>query len=80
MCRKLEVDIDYMMQLPEDLKVTVYFSEGIVHIKGGWCTVSGEIYYNDDEYDRYEIRAYTKSKGREYYGKILNRFSKWREM
>lgn len=78
MRKHLEVDIDYMMQLPDDMKVTVYYSDGISHIKGGWCSVTGEIYYNDTDYDRYHIRAYRKSKGREYYRMILNRFSKWR--
>lgn len=78
MRKHLEVDIDYMMQLPDDMKVTVYYSDAIIHIKGGWCTVTGEIYYTDDCYDRYTIRTYRKSRGREYYRMILNRFYKWR--
>ena len=72
--KHLEVDIDYMMNLPEDTEVTVYFRNGIIDIPGGWCTVTGRIYREDGCYDRYTIKAYTKTKGKEYYRMILNRY------
>lgn len=72
--KDLDVDIDYMMNLPEDTEVTVYYSDAIIDISGGWCKVYGKIYREDGCYDKYTIKAYTKSKGKEYYRMILNRF------
>lgn len=72
--KHLDVDIDYMINLSEDTEVTVCYSDAIIDISGGWCTVSGKIYREDGCYDKYTIRAYAKSKGKEYYRMILNRF------
>ena len=76
--KHLDVDIDYLMNLPEDTEVTVYYSDAIIDIPGGWCAVTGRIYREDGCYDRYTIRAYMKTRGRAFYRMIRNRFNGWK--
>ena len=73
MCNILDVDIDYIEELPEEYKVSVYLSNGIGDLKGGWYSVRGKIWYDDEHFDYYVIRVYRKKLAREYYRRILNK-------
>lgn len=71
----LDVSLEYMMNLPNTLKVTVYYSDAIIDVKGGWCKVYGKIYYNDTDFDYWKIRCYRKKQAKEYYRKLLSKFN-----
>lgn len=72
--RFLDVDIDYIMNLEDDCKVSVYKSDAIHDIKGGWYKVNGKIYYPDGSYDFYKIRVYRRKLLDEYYRRIRSRW------
>ena len=71
--RILDVDIDYILDLDESVKVSVYKSDAIYDVVGGWYKVHGKIYYPDGSYDYYKIRVYRRKRLDEYYRVILNR-------
>ncbi len=67
------MDIDYILDLDDDVEVTVYKSGAIHDLKGGWYKVNGKIIYPDGSYDYYGIRVYSKRRMNEYYNRIYSR-------
>lgn len=71
----LEPTIEYMENLSEDIYVTVYISDSISDVEGGYYKVNGKIYYDDEDeekFDYYSIKAWTRKQTREYYHRIKN--------
>lgn len=72
--RVLDVDIDYIMNLSDDVIVTAFKSNAIHDIKGGWFSIRGKIFYPDGCFDYYMIRVYRRKLLDEYYRNIKDRW------
>lgn len=69
--RVLEVDMNYMRSLSDDFVCTSYISDGIYDLVGGYYTVRGKIFYDEEHFDYYVIRAYTRKQARKFRLDIL---------
>lgn len=71
----LQLSISEAESMSEKYKTTVYISDSIHDIVGGYYKVHGKFYYDEqdeEKYDYYWIKAYTRKQARKFYNKILN--------
>ena len=63
----LWVDLDYVLGLPLEYKVSVAIDDGIRDLVGGYCTVRGKIFYSDGCFDYYRVKCFSRKRAREVY-------------
>lgn len=69
----LEKTIDEMVEIAEKYYTTVYISNTISDLSGGYYKVKGKIYYdcnNLKKFDYYFIKAWSKKQAKEFYRRI----------
>ena len=69
----LEKTIGEMEEIAKKHYTTVYISDSISNLPGGYYVVNGKIYYdcNDHEkFDYYRVKAWSRKQAREFYRRI----------
>ena len=69
----LEKTIDEMVEIAEKYYTTVYISNTISDLSGGYYKVKGKIYYDCKDlkkFDYYFIKAWSKKQAKEFYRRI----------
>lgn len=69
----LEKTIDEMEEIAEKYYTTVYISDTISDISGGYYKVKGKIYYdckNLEKFNYYFVKAWSKKQAKEFYRRI----------